>query len=172
MRLTKASLFSAFLAAALALLPESALPIGRSGNGFVASAPDGFQAKAPDFFDVAQALPAEGLRLIAPNIRTSGLGSAPVIELRRFIAEYPQEAAYTRDQQRANFAAHGWWLANHSNPCVEVFLSDNDSASVAIATWGEGKGVVIIGQKTGLTKSSIKQMLDSLTLDAGACAWK
>ncbi|RYZ67746.1 MAG: hypothetical protein EOP05_17330, partial [Proteobacteria bacterium] len=86
MRLTKASLFSAFLAAALAFLPESALPIGRSGNGFVASAPDGFQAKAPDFFDVAQALPAEGLRLIAPNIRTSGLGSAPVIELRRFIA--------------------------------------------------------------------------------------
>lgn len=164
-------LVMSLLGAVILAAPNIAFPIGRSGNGRIASLEDGFSTESPKYFDQARELPNNSLRILAPTVRTSGSLFSPEIELRRYEVEFPQEVKLTRQETLARFALHGWWNAKHADPCVEVFLSDNESASSAVATWGEGRGVVMIGPKNGISKSAIREMLDKLTLEPGACGW-
>lgn len=169
-RLTKST--AIIILTVLLLIPLSAFPIGRSGNGLISSVPDGFTANSPKFFDQSAPLPLDALKISAPTIRTASSSAAPQIELRRFSVEYANDVSLSRTDMRNKFAANGWWIASHADTCIEIYLSDYESASTAVVTWGMGKGVVILGAKNVLVKASIKSILDSLTLEPGACAWK
>lgn len=109
--------------------------------------------------------------------RVGSLGGEPAFgqmtffEARRFRDEYPKLADLSRKDFVSYLEAEQWQALPVPNACIEARLNRSDTASFAIVTWGGGRGVVFVGEKTFEIEEAIGSLVNGLVLNEGACAW-
>lgn len=165
---------------ALSLSPISH-GIGRTGNR---SAPqgyyvlgdlaDGFTSLAPIEYSYQEPMGNGNVRLRAPLLSLKGPGTTASIEvelLRASIA-YPQFQGLSRQDIVAKLIADGWTRQATSDPCLEIFTSDQPNTILALALWGDTKGVLFRSMNIPNNKKARSALVSGIVLDPGACAWK
>jgi hypothetical protein len=163
-------LLSALLGVVLCGSPRSHA-IGRSGNGKLTDRDDRFEAQAPESYLIQQNLGQGGLRLLSPMAPGFGVMQA-YLEFRRLATEFPEFAAKSRDDWRAEFLSTGWQSMPAIDSCIEVLRFENSSTTGAVVAWGSERGVVVLAPRSPQNMNAIDEVLATLTIEAGACAWK
>lgn len=148
--------------------------ISKVGNSVIGSQKTGFQTGIPyPFFDT-QVLKSEGMRLrsvVPENHIVPGSGSiVSYIEMNDFDSMFDLSYS-TRDEARADFLAKGWKELETKDSCHLSMIIENNSAVTSVSLWGPQKGLVAFGIKTSNVRSGLKQIVDNLTIEPGACAW-
>lgn len=160
-----------FIALAM-LLAASAWGIGRSGNGTISSKETGFIANAPANFILSEELTGERLRLTAPVVEMKGnVPSRPFLEFGGVGQTLPVLLEAGREQARETLSSLGWRPKPHSDPCVDAYQRISEGGDHLIFLWGIGKGLGVIGPHSPYVRNGENEILRTLTLEPGACAW-
>ncbi len=169
---------SLILLCGVAFAAPRAFPISRVGNSVIADPELGFQAQIPpSFFDVRN-LGDGALRLTAPL--AGGVFFGPrvttnaTLDLYRLATEYPALPDTSRDGTLAYYQGLGatWTLLQTPEPCVLALSAVNGATTTTVLSWGERKGVVIVGAPQAQVQAALAQLIGSLTLEGGRCVWK
>jgi hypothetical protein len=146
--------------------------IGRSGNGTVSSSRTGFSAHLPPGFDSGVDIVGGKIRIwsLINDVRP-GMMVRPFIELSDLDQTLPGLAGLNRAQVSEKAKNLGWMPRPPSDPCVDTYFRHEEDGDLAVAFWGPGKGLVVIGPHSPYVRIGEKEILDSLRLEAGACAW-
>lgn len=155
-----------------------AFPISRVGNSVIADPELGFQAQIPpNFFDVRR-LSQDGIRLSTSVPGMMFLGSfVPTnasLDLYPLASEYPDLPDAGRDEALAYFRGRGaaWTEISIHESCILALTAVNEGTTTTVIAWGERKGIVIIGAPQARVEAALTQLVDSLRLDGGQCAWR
>jgi hypothetical protein len=153
-------------------LSVTAGAIGRSGNGTVSSSRTGFYAQLPAGFDSGVEIVGEKFRIrsLINDVRP-GMVIRSFIELSDLDQTLPGLAELNRAQVSEKAKSLGWMPRPPSDPCVDAYFRHEEDGDLAVAFWGAGKGLVMIGPHSPYVRIGEKEILDSLHLEAGACAW-
>lgn len=168
---TKNSLISFF---ACLFLAANSFGIGRIGNGKISDLSLGFSAEVPAQFVGEQLIGENHLRLLAPAEFLSEIQYIAHIEILAAATIDPSLRAMSRAETLQHLTSLGWRVtANQSgNPCVETLEYTGGNVIAAFALWGSGKGVLLRGYTSISANEGRTRFLDTLEVDAGACAWK
>lgn len=148
-----------------------AFPVSRIGGGKVGSLSSNFEMEvAAPFTDLKQ-LSETVLANGPPGIGPNGF-SSQFIEIREFREYFSEIENSSKLETQTFFAARGWEQNQSIKTCVEAYAFENATATGAALTWGSGKGVILQGPATANVKIAIQQMIVTLKLLPGACAWK
>ncbi len=155
-----------------ALLALHAAAVSRVGGGKVRSNSSGFEIQIPNSYS-RTAERAEAVTALGPNVYVAGQGLVPeYVTISEFYAEFPNLVQYSAAQLEAHLTARNWELVPlDGDNCVSALRFASRQVIVYALTWGNGKGVVLKAPQVGQTENAIKQMLSTLALDNGSCAW-
>lgn len=160
------------IVATLLLFAVNSIGVSRIGGGKISSQTSLFQMEVPQSFGQ---LEQNGGVIIAvgPIAFQSGQAIRQFLQIREFSDYYLSLAPLDRGSVQAHFVSTGWDIVPFAaDPCVDVYAFSNANTRGFAATWGDGKGVTVVGPNTGLVQVTQEQVLQSLHLDAGACSWK
>jgi hypothetical protein len=160
------------LVATLLLFAVNSIGVSRIGGGKISSQTSLFEMEVPQSFGQIE---QNGNVVIAmgPLAVQPGQAVRQFLQIREFTDYYLSIAKLDRASVQAHFVASGWDIVPFaSDDCVDVYAFSNTNTRGFAATWGEGKGVTVVGPNTGLVQVTQEQVLQSLKLDAGACSWK
>jgi len=160
------------MAVALLIVGEFAGAISRSGGGKLESFELGFEAETPREYARANPLRDHGLRLWSDTIFGSSTFSAEsFIELRTVESEFPEIAKLNRTGVEAEFSKLGWKRIASSDPCVDSYRNVSSSVAATVLLWGPGRGLVILGGLSQPAKNGVDEIISTLELTPGSCAW-
>lgn len=184
----------AFLGVVCLCLGQTTFAISQVGNGRLVDPTTGFEVDIPaefSYVDAGTDLRAD-LRSAPqtvvqydPTTNQPTVQQLPVdIHVRLFGNEYPAEDSLPNKRSAIRLEIHDYFM-NDSNlvwmpfpmreNCVEAFTAesakDRSGGYQGIALWGNGKGIVIYGDHHERVQRGIRDLLTSLTLASGACAW-
>jgi hypothetical protein len=159
--------------------------ISRVGGGSVASLAQGYSLDAAPMFGAITILGPEMARFEGPmglnfggGVRGGGgfsfspFAGTPYIDLLEFRVEYPGFVKLTRVELRTELVRDGWTEIKARETCLTAFIKESQTATFAIATWGEGFGYVLVSRKSNASRIAIEGMVQSTKLEGGACRWK
>ena len=149
------------------------------GNARIGDASTGFDTKFPDRFFDSRETPSGDFEIQTKPKLASTAGSQPYfktfkIQLWQFGTRFPDFASRTRSELHKVFLENPsmvWWEGHSNDPCVEVFLADSGNLYQALATWGSGKGVIVLGERDPDVLRGMREIISELRLAPGACAW-
>lgn len=156
----------------VALLALNCFAVSRVGGGKVRSNSSGFEVQIPKSY--AKTIErAETVTALGPNVYVAGQGLMPeYIEISEFSAEFPNLVNYSEEQLENRLTANSWEVIPGANEsCVAGLRFASNQVVVYALTWGSGKGVVLKAPRLGGTEEAMKEMLATLVLDTGSCAW-
>lgn len=158
--------------ATLLLFAVNSIGVSRIGGGKISSQSSLFQMEVPQSFGP---LEQNGTVILAigPIAFQAGQVIRQFLQIREFTDYYKSLEKLDRGSVQEYFLRTGWDIVPFaSNDCVDVYGYANSNSRVFAATWGEGKGVTVVGPNTGLVQITQEQILQSLNLEPGACSWK
>lgn len=162
----------AFFASALVTL--SAYPITRIGNAKFGSEDLGFEATLARPFTFVRSLRGDGALLVSQGDDVFRGGEPLVVG--PLSQGFPGTDDLTREQFRrllvkilASKAMVTRIVARDS--CVEAYIVTSGPKAWGLAGWGAGRGVVFQGDNEDFVVASIGDMLASVEVAEGACAW-
>ncbi|MCM2279733.1 MAG: hypothetical protein NDJ89_16790 [Oligoflexia bacterium] len=154
--------------------------ITRVGNSRFGSDDQGFSSRiAPEFCRngfCSTRLTLEGSLILEDHALLIPMASGIFLPARAvvadFAAKYPSWVSLSREEIRNRLANGPWVKLVHSDPCVEAWLVSQDGTIATVATWGGGKGVVMVAPGAEPLLRAIESMNRDIELIPGACAWK
>jgi hypothetical protein len=159
------------IVAAVFVAASSAHPIGRSGNGRMASLEDHASTSIPPDFQILEPMANKGVKLTSRSIFL--LHQPASFETRRFSSDFSIFAKFTRDEISAELTKNGWQRSSlPTDPCVDIYDITNNSVASRIIIWGPQTGFVFVGTSNPYSALAFYNMARDLTVDAGACGWK
>ncbi len=155
-------------------LPAEA--ISRIGTSRIGDKTEGFIARVDDSFILTKPIEDGGLILTAPQALsspTSGV-SPSQLKVTRFRLEFPELVSLSRTAFREAMANRhsGWTHWNTGKKCPEVYTYRGREITTVLATWGEGRGIVVSTGVSLYERQSLRELILSLELEKGACSWK
>ncbi|MGZ3710685.1 MAG: hypothetical protein ACXVBE_02975 [Bdellovibrionota bacterium] len=163
---------SMMIAALGILLAFPVWGIGRSGNGTINSSVTGFNARSPANFGISENLSGARLRLISPMVDIRpGFVSQPFLELGEVDQLLPNLVKLERAELRSRLAELGWTVKVVGDPCIDAYIRNSEDGDLISAFWGVSKGLVVIGPHSPYVRNGEREILSTLKLEAGACAW-
>lgn len=155
------------------LLALSASAVSRVGGGKVRSNSSGFEIQVPKSYGKTKEQ-ADGVTALGPNVYVAGQGLVPeYVNISEFYLEFPDLVTYSPEELETRLTANRWEvIPAEAHSCIVSLRFASNQIVVYALTWGNGKGVVMKAPKVGATEDAIKEMLATLTLDPGSCAWK
>lgn len=152
--------------------PVQSTAVSRVGGGKVSSIGSGFEADIPTLFQQSHVIDDNSVRLIGPPLPESKrLGMRPLIELYEFSEHYPELANLSREEVYDYFTQRQWQDRQHNNECVLWMQGQTPTSHFAIVTWGQGKGMLVMGTAGHNVRNAMLKLLESVRLQEGACAW-
>lgn len=158
---------------AVTLVTVSSQAISRSGGGKIESRELGFTADAPATYARTNPVENSGLRLWSNTFLPGSPGFSPdaFIELRDYSSEFSQLATSDRVQTSDEFARLGWTKTTHMNACVDVYSRSSTNVTSVAIVWGPRRGMVVLGGVSSEATTAIDEIVRTLSLESGACAW-
>lgn len=153
------------------LIAITAFSVSRVGGGSVNSQTSAFSMRLPEEFHQLEQV--QNMVLARGPIVLQGLGVIEqVLQIREFSDRFHEALLLDRAALRQFFLQRNWERSTWNTlECAEVFHYKNDSAVGWVATWGQGRGVVVEAPRTPLTEHALYLALQNLELFPGACAW-
>lgn len=122
------------------------------------------------YSSVQQDMP-EALRLVGfPQFGKAGIYVSNV-RIHEFASLYENWIHSPWADIQAYYEGMGWTVRANNNPCVLVMTKSNETSYFGFATWGQGKGIVLIATKEKEAINVINKAFDKIELGAGACSW-
>jgi hypothetical protein len=147
--------------------------VSRVGGGKVRSNSSGFELSTPRDFAQIRPLNDEALRVMGPVVATITTGFIQqYVEVSEFRNEFADATQLSATDLKKRFTAQKWTDHKSHTGCVVLLKSSQNGVFAWIATWGQGKGVVLKGLALPDIDNAMTAMIQSLSLDEGACAWK
>ena len=154
-----------------------ALGVSQVGGGKVSSVDLGYSANVPATFSQGFLVGPQGVQLqsgfLAQNPFGNRLGSL-VINLYELPQEWPHLAQLnTRQDFQTALIQLGWSRVTiGSDPCLEIFEKDSSTTISIVIGWGPQKGLHLVGPLSTVVRQGIQDLVQTLTLNPGACSWK
>jgi hypothetical protein len=151
-----------------------AYAISRVGSREIGDLREGFVARVPMLFELIESLTEERIQLRSPTavVGTADGWTEVRLQVSPLARDFSELTTLDRARLAAWAAARAWGpLDVTTDPCVAAYGRNSDTASFAVAAWGEGRGIVLIGPRGAIVNEKIRELLASLTLDPGACRW-
>ncbi len=151
--------------------------ISRVGNSSIVDEATRFRSDYPAGFAIFRAL-ADGSAL---ELQTPPRFSWPTgeprsykLRLQRFERLFPDLVNLSAENIREVFLAQPeklWWELRTADDCLLGFASEEGSLYQVVTTWGGGRGLVLLGEKDPDVQRGMREILRSMRLGEGACAW-
>lgn len=157
---------------AVALLALNCFAVSRVGGGKVRSNSSGFEIQIPKSYGKTTER-AKTVTALGPNVYVAGQGLMPeYINISEFSDEFPDVVNYSAEQLKKRLIANNWEVVPvASESCVIGFRFASNQVVVYALTWGAGKGIILKAPRVGGTENSMLEMLATLSLEPGSCAW-
>jgi hypothetical protein len=156
---------------------SSAKAISRVGSCAIGDPTDGFTAQIPiqlaDIIPDAQdSVIAQGFNLPMGN----PIGNPdPLVQvpIQPFHIVYPQLVGLSKIALIDQLETDGgnWTLEDSPDPCILVMTSTSQNTRTTLATWGDGKGMVLTSPLESNVDVYVQNIVSSTVLVSGACAW-
>ena len=159
------------LLAGLTMVGPKALGVSRVGGGKIASATDQFVATVPIPF-MSRQVDSETVEMDGPIAMGLNFPGPQIMDARTLRIMFPKLQNDTRTEFRKFFERAGWVHAENPNPCIEELLWSKNKTAAAVVSWGQDKGMVVVGPLTAEIQRAILQLVNSIQLKPGACAWQ
>lgn len=146
--------------------------VSRVGGGKVSSQSSGFQMQVPPHFSNLKSIGNAAVRAEGPAVYKSGIGvTSQFVDITEFQSEFPDLTDYRREQIQQRLSESRWQEVSSHQDCALIMKSTNSQIVAIIATWGKGKGFVLKGPRLSEVDRAMQEMLSTLTLEPGSCAW-
>ena len=147
--------------------------VSRVGGGKVRSQSSGFELQTSQQFAQIKNIGAEAVRIEGPPVYIAGRGvAAQFVDITEFRSDFHDLADLNREELRQRLSNSLWQELSSPHECVLTMKNANPQIAAVIATWGDGKGFVLKGQRLPDVERAVQDMLSTLQIDPGACAWK
>ncbi len=104
---------------------------------------------------------------------TQGSLKPDLVSISEFSQEYSEMLEWSVDQVREYFLLNGWEEVKHElDSCFLWMDGENNSTYFSIATWGKGRGAVVLGPRSRPVARAIDEFLSGIRLEPGACQWE
>jgi hypothetical protein len=145
------------------ILPRSAFPIGRVGNGAIGDAVQGYTAQVPLDFNQISLGDKGSVSLNSNYLFNPEFGLTEFIQANPFSENYPELVNANSATVLAYFqsAPQMSYTAVAVPNCSLSLLGEGPNTWVGISTWGNGAGYVLVTAKTDEAKQGILTMLQN-----------
>jgi hypothetical protein len=115
---------------------------------------------------------AEKVRADGPPVYVTGRGVMnQFIDISEFRNEFADLTEYSSLELQERLSKSNWTVAMDAN-CVLILKNINPQITAYVATWGSGKGFVLKGKTLSAVDLGMQEMIRTLKLQPGSCAWK
>lgn len=149
---------------------SSSYAVTQIGNGIIGDKKDMFTATLSKRFLSSNQIDPETLEIFGqPTFGSNDTNLLPPRGLvMSFYSAYPELVHKTYEEIKTTFSSHE--LIPVSN-CALAFLVRSQSTVVGVSTWGQGRGIAILMPAGFTIDQAIRETLESVKLEPGACAW-
>lgn len=156
----------------LCLWADPSGAVSRVGGGKVRSQSSGFEMQTPQYFAQLKDIGTQAVRAEGPAVYISGRGvTNQFVDITEFRSDFPDLVSMNRAEIRQRLEASRWQELPASQGCVLVMKNANPQIAAVIATWGNGKGFVLKGRNLPDVNTAMQEMLTTLSIEPGSCAW-
>ena len=150
--------------------------VSQVGGGKLRNMDEGYETPLAPKFQRYDRGSADEIRFHGPMaIMPASAGLIPVpqmINVYLLRETFPDLGPIGSDEFETFFITRGWSMREHANECVKVFSKSNASGITWALGWGQGRGIVLAGQRTTDVSEGIESMVRQLELLDGACKWQ
>ncbi len=146
--------------------------VSRVGGGKINSLSSEFEMVIPQAFMNLSATGSQSVRAEGPPVYVLGRGvTQQFVDVTEFKDEFADFTNYSALEIRDTLEQSSWRVVSE-NGCA-LIMKNNDPRIVAyIGTWGAGKGFVLKGYNLPGVDQAMIDLLGSLKITPGSCAWK
>ncbi len=156
----------------LCLWADPSGAVSRVGGGKVRSQSSGFEMLTPKHFAHLKDIGAKAVRAEGPAVYISGHGvTNQFVDITEFRSDFSDLASMTRKELHARLSGSRWTELSDPLDCVLIMKNNNPQITAIIATWGNGKGFVLKGRNLPDVNTAMQEMLTTLSIEPGSCAW-
>lgn len=132
----------------------------------------GFETSVPLSFSRYYVLENDNIRFEGRSGMGGNPSSGPAFAMILLLSnEQPDWIGKTdRLEFKLFYELHNWTSEAHPEGCVEMLKKDAGEVVNYILSWGNGRGVLVIGAKSAA--SEVDKMATDLKLAPGACEWR
>lgn len=143
--------------------------VSRVGGGKVRSQFSGFELSVPDYFVLSDADSSKVRGSGGPLILRNGTVTQEFFEISEVRSIFPMITSMSLENTKSFF--HVWSVVSHKG-CVLIFKLNGQNAFSYLATWGNGKGLVISSLESERLEKDLSSAIKEMIVQPEACAWK
>ena len=169
---------SIFVLAGLVLSSQVAFAITRIGNSRFGSTELGFEGSISKPFVFLRQIENDGALLISMGDGILRDGEPLIVKpLRSALGgiEALSRSEFREIFEESRSLQNIFVDLQPNDYCVEAFSgpwTSKESTHVGVASWGQGKGIIVYGSNGKVVRASVRDILRNLEVSEEACAWE